>query len=131
MLEIRANRSQTWHGGRRPRSSPRDGDDQRSLAEVEDRAAPGLRDGDLTLGENSRSVVATFVERSPRLTLLLQLPNRKSAEQVETAMREAITALPVSLTRMITWDQGAEMAKHAEFTTITGIPNYFCDPHSP
>jgi len=46
-------------------------------------------------------------------------------------MREAITALPSSLARTITWDQGAEMAKHLEFTTATGIPIYFCDPHSP
>ncbi len=46
-------------------------------------------------------------------------------------MREAITALPSALTRTITWDQGAEVAKHAEFTTATGIPLYFCDPHSP
>lgn len=46
-------------------------------------------------------------------------------------MREAITALPSSLARTITWDQGAEMSKHAEFTTKTGIPIYFCDPHSP
>ncbi|EPD86570.1 hypothetical protein HMPREF1529_00622 [Microbacterium sp. oral taxon 186 str. F0373] len=100
-------------------------------AEVEDRAVPGHWEGDLILGENSRSAVGTLVERSTRLTLLLHLPDGKSADKVEAAMREAITALPASLARTITWDQGAEMAKHAEFTTATGIPIYFCDPHSP
>ena len=100
-------------------------------AEVEDRAVPGHWEGDLILGENSRSAVGTLVERSTRLTLLLHLPDGKSADKVEAAMREAITALPASLARTITWDQGAEMAKHSEFTTATGIPIYFCDPRSP
>lgn len=100
-------------------------------AEVEDRAVPGHWEGDLILGENSRSAVGTLVERTTRLTLLLHLPDGKSAAQVEAAMREAITELPASLARTITWDQGAEMAKHAEFTLKTGTPIYFCDPHSP
>jgi hypothetical protein len=90
-----------------------------------------LTEGDLILGEGSRSAVGTLVERSTRLTLLLHLPGGKTAEQVEAAMRETISALPASLARTITWDQGAEMSKHAEFTTATGIPIYFCDPHSP
>jgi len=100
-------------------------------AEADDRAVPGHWEGDLILGEGSRSAVGTLVERSTRLTVLLHLPDGKSAEQVETAMRKAITALPSLLARTITWDQGAEMCKHAEFTTKTGIPIYFCDPHSP
>lgn len=100
-------------------------------AEVADRAVPGHWEGDLILGENSRSAVGTLVERTTRLTLLLHLPDGKSAEQVEAAMRKAIAAVPASLARTITWDQGAEMAKHIEFTTTTGIPIYFCDPHSP
>ncbi len=100
-------------------------------AEVEDRAVPGHWEGDLILGEQSRSAVGTLVERSTRLTLLLPLGEGKSAEQVEVAMREAITALPVSLRRTITWDQGAEMAKHVASTAAIGIPIYFCNPHSP
>ena len=46
-------------------------------------------------------------------------------------MRQAITALPAELARTITWDQGIEMAYHADFTVATGIPVYFCDPHAP
>ena len=100
-------------------------------AEADDRAVPGHWEGDLILGQGSRSAVGTLVERSTRMTLLLHLPDGKSAEQVEAAMREAVSKLPSSLIRTITWDQGAEMAKHAAFTTATGIPIYFCDPHSP
>lgn len=89
------------------------------------------KEGDLILGAGGRSAVGTLVERSTRLTLLLHLPDGRSAVQVEAAMRQAIAGLPDSLMRTITWDQGAEMAQHAAFTAATSIPVYFCDPHSP
>jgi IS30 family transposase len=100
-------------------------------AEVADRAVPGHWEGDLTLGENGRSAVGTLVERTTRLVLLLHLKHGRSAISVEAAMRRAVATLPGELRRSITWDQGAEMSTHASFTTATGIPIYFCDPHAP
>jgi transposase, IS30 family len=70
------------------------------------------------------------VERTTRYVLLL-LPGGRGAEGVEAAMRRAIATLPGELFRTITWDQGKEMAHHADFTIATGIPVYFCDPHKP
>jgi transposase, IS30 family len=100
-------------------------------AAVADRAVAGHWEGDLILGENGRSAVGTLVERTTRLVLLLHLEGGRAAVSVEAAMRTAIATLPDELRRSITWDQGAEMATHASFTTATGIPIYFCDPHSP
>jgi IS30 family transposase len=98
---------------------------------VEDRAVPGHWEGDLIVGKGSRSAVGTLVERTTGYVFLLHLPDGKGAEQVDAAMRRAITKLPAELFRTITWDQGKEMARHAAFTIDTGIQVYFCDPHSP
>jgi len=100
-------------------------------AEAEDRAVPGHWEGDIMLGEGSRSAVGTLVERTSRFLLLLHLRDDRSAEAVDVAMRKGVATLPKELWRSITWDQGAEMANHASFTIATDIPIYFCDPHSP
>jgi IS30 family transposase len=99
--------------------------------EVDDRAVPGHWEGDIILGEGGRSAVGTLVERTTRLVLLLHLKDGRSAESVDAAMRKAIATLPDELCKTITWDQGAEMARHVSFTVATGIPIYFCDPHAP
>ena len=39
--------------------------------------------------------------------------------------------LPEQLRRTLTWDQGVEMAQHAQLRIDTGLAIYFCDPHSP
>jgi transposase, IS30 family len=100
-------------------------------AEAADRAVPGHWEGDLLIGTDLTSAVGTLVERTTRYVVLLHLPDGRAAHLVEQAMRQAISALPAELTRTITWDQGKEMANHAEFTLATGIPVYFCDPHKP
>jgi transposase, IS30 family len=100
-------------------------------AEADDRAVPGHWEGDLIIGGNLKSAVGTLVERTTRYVMLLHLPGGRDAHLVEQAMRQAITALPAELARTITWDQGKEMAYHADFTIATKIPVYFCDPHKP
>jgi IS30 family transposase len=116
-------------------------------AEAADRAVPGHWEGDLIIGLN-RSAIGTLVERTSRFTMLLHLPPMEGhgtsprakngpalaghgAEAVRDAIASAITTLPAQLRRSLTWDQGAEMASHAQLRIDTGIQIYFCDPHSP
>src|SRR5687768_758865 len=115
-------------------------------AEAADRAVPGHWEGDLILGLGS-SAIGTLVERSSRFTMLLHLPpmdgrdrtrikngpalTGHGAEAVRDAIATAITTLPEQLRRSLTWDQGAEMAQHAQLRIDTGLEVYFCDPQSP
>jgi IS30 family transposase len=90
----------------------------------------------------------TLVERTTRFTMLLHLrhmdghgaqPRVKNgpalaghgAEAVRDAIAASIATLPKQLRRSLTWDQGAEMAQHAQLRIDTGLAIYFCDPHSP
>jgi len=99
-------------------------------AEAADRAVPGHWEGDLLLGRGN-SAIATLVERTSRLALLVGLPYGRSSEPVLAALAERIGTLPVQLVRSLTWDQGKEMAQHARFTIDTGLQIYICDPRSP
>ena len=116
-------------------------------AEVADRAVPGHWEGDLILGLES-SAIGTLVERTTRFTLLFHLPRMAGhgldarvkngpalaghgAEAVRDAIAHTIVSLPEQLRRSLTRDQGTEMAQHARLKVDTGLPVYFCDPHSP
>jgi IS30 family transposase len=100
-------------------------------AEIEDRAVPGHWEGDLIIGANNQTAIGTLVERSTRYCLLLHLPTDHRAETVRDAMPATIATLPRHLMRSLTWDQGTEMSDHAAITLTSGLPIYFCDPHSP
>lgn len=98
---------------------------------IEDRAVPGHWEGDLIVGTGGSSAIVTLVERSTRYVMLGHLPGGHTAEEVHDVLVRLIGSLPQHLRGSLTWDQGAEMARHKQFTIATGVPVYFCDPHSP
>ena len=97
-------------------------------AEAADRAVPGFWEGDLIIGKGNKSQIATLVERKTRFVMLVRIPYDRNAERVARLLAKKMETLPEFMRGTITWDQGKEMARHAEFTVRTGIPVYFRDP---
>ena len=131
LISLRTGRK-ARKGGRRPPPAPRIRDprylDDRP-DEVEGRAVPGHWEGDLVIGKDGKSAVATLVERTSRFLILAPLTGRDSLTVGEAII--AVTGeLPAQIRRSLTWDCGSEMARHATITA-TGLPVYFAHPHSP
>ncbi len=63
--------------------------------------------------------------------MLVRVPYDRPADRVAIVLAQKMATLPEFLRNSITWDQGKELAAHAKLTVATGIPVYFCDPHSP
>ena len=98
--------------------------------EVEDRLMPGHWEGDLIKGKNNASAVGTLVERSSGYLMLVKMNDATATSAVE-GFSAALNGMPLAARKSMTYDQGKEMAKHAELTQKTGIAVYFADPHSP
>lgn len=131
LIRLRTGRT-ARRGGRRPPPAPRISDptyiDDRP-AEATGRAVPGHWEGDLVIGKNGRSAVATLVERTSRFLVLVPLHGR-DALTVGDAVIAATAGLPERMRASLTWDCGAEMAAHAT-VTAGSMPVYFAHPHSP
>lgn len=98
--------------------------------EAEDRALPGHWEGDLVIGGDMASCLVTLVERRSRFLVMGRLLAH-DAETVEEKLVEMVASIPEELRKTLTWDQGSEMARVADFELATSFKVYFCDPHSP
>lgn len=97
--------------------------------EVEDRAIPGHWEGDLIQGCNN-TFIATLVERHSRYVMLAKVSDNKTVTVIKALIKQS-KKLPSELYKTLTWDRGAELTNHKDFTIATDIQVYFCDPKSP
>ena len=127
----RRPQSRTAHGARGSRPWLTDFHLSTRPAEATDRAVPGHWEGDLVIGARGASAIITLVERSTRYVMLGALPESRVSPEVIRVLTELMARVPAELAKTLTWDQGIEMRRHAEFTLATDCKVYFCDPHSP
>lgn len=99
--------------------------------EVLDRIEMGHWEGDLVVGVGHKSAIGTLVERTSRMTLIVNLTDGKTSEQVVKAFENKLKTLPAHLRKTLTYDNGTEMCSHQLLSNSLGIKIYFCDPGCP
>ena len=81
-------------------------------------------------GKNNASAVGTLVELTTGYVILARMADATASSAV-SGFSAALNRMPDRMKKSMTYDQGREMAKHAEITQKTGVAIYFSDPHSP
>lgn len=123
---------------RRPRSQ---GKDRRGalpdMVSVHERPAtvltrqlPGDWEGDLIKGAGNASAIGTLAERKTRYVILTKMKDA-TADTALSSFSRGLSKVPKTMRVSMTYDQGKEMARHAELADKLNIKVYFCDPHSP
>ena len=92
-------------------------------AAADDRAVPGFWEGDLIIGKGGKSQIATLVERTTRFTMLVRIPYDRCADRVAALLAKKMENLPDFLRNSVTWDQGKEMARHADLRFAPAYPS--------
>lgn len=96
-------------------------------AYIDKRRQPGHWEGDLMLFAKYGQAILITHERHSRL---LNRQPSKAAQPVVEKLTELFSALPASMRRTITFDNGTEFAYHYRLHELS-MRTYFCDTHSP
>lgn len=101
-------------------------------AEALERVVPGRWEGDLIVGKDGKSAIASVVERVSNFTILCWLdPDLNRVEATTQALIRKLSQFPDQLRGSPTWDQGRKMWRHREISVAADIAIYFADPHLP
>ncbi len=95
------------------------------------RSEVGHLEGDLIIGAHNRSAIATIFNRCTRHVWLADFPDTHDADETLAAVGEILQRIPEPLRRTLTWDQGREMARHAQLARDWDIDVFFAEAHSP
>lgn len=98
-------------------------------AVVDERRQLGHWEADLLHPRKSGAAVLVAQERASRLVLMAKQPG-KQAQPVADRFKAWFQAMPRSLRRSLTQDNGPEFFLHHQLHEL-GVKSYFCDPHSP
>jgi IS30 family transposase len=74
--------------------------------------------------------VGVQVVRTSRLVLLAKMDDATAVSAL-IGFTAKLNSIAAPLRQSLTYDQGKEMARHAEITVRTGVKVYCCDRHSP
>ena len=90
----------------------------------------GHWEGNLIKGKGNRTSVSTIVEKTTLFTVLAKMENATAASAVN-GFSHVLNRIEAQKRLSMTYDQGCEMARHAQLTENTGVKVYFADPHGP
>ena len=96
---------------------------------VASRRRYGDWEGDTIVGRGRVGGLLSLVERKSGFTLLARVQNRRAAT-VRRAAEESWTAMPNTLLRTATFDNGKEFAEHEQLSAATGLAIYFAQPYA-
>lgn len=91
---------------------------------------PGHWEGDFIVGRRNQSAIGTLVDRHSLFVMLARMDGCTTEAALE-GFSKTFNTLPEAQRRTLTYDQGKEMARHAELAERTGLSIYFADPNSP
>lgn len=99
--------------------------------EINDRSVFGHWEMDTVLSSRgeSKSCIATFVERKTRFLYILKIPNRAS-ESMNIAIAKFMNLFG-STVKSFTTDHGKEFSNYENLELKYNIPIYFCHPYAP
>ena len=99
-------------------------------AAADERSEVGHLEGDLIVGAYNQSALITLVDRCSRRLWIIPTKS-KNKNDVYRALLRAYRQIPEPARKTLTWDQGAEIARHRELAHKLDVDIYITEPKSP